>query len=173
MYNVLEKVRAGEALSQAEQDIYSKGLISVLRKIHDDLDAATFAAYGWDGLLAAEEILRRLVDLNTTRTAEEKRGVVRWLRPEYQQPTIPVQSGLDLGEEQEVAITASASKIPWPSGLCEQVQAVRQVLLSLQMASPELVSRRFSRSKTARVEEILQTLSTLGQIRHVDGKYLV
>jgi hypothetical protein len=34
-----------------------------------------------------EELLTRLVALNHERAAEEKRGLIRWLRPEYQNPT--------------------------------------------------------------------------------------
>lgn len=33
-----------------------------------------------------DEILQRLVDLHDVRAQEEKQGLVRWLRPEYQQP---------------------------------------------------------------------------------------
>jgi hypothetical protein len=40
MYNVLEKLRAGEPLSAKEQAIHEQGLVSVLREIHDELDAA-------------------------------------------------------------------------------------------------------------------------------------
>ena len=32
------------------------------------------------------EILERLVSLNAERAAEEARGVIRWLRPEFQKP---------------------------------------------------------------------------------------
>ncbi|MGI4852020.1 MAG: hypothetical protein ACRYGR_08780, partial [Janthinobacterium lividum] len=37
---------------------------------------------GWPADLGDEEILRRLVALNAERAEEEKRGRVRWLRPE-------------------------------------------------------------------------------------------
>lgn len=30
------------------------------------------------------DILKRVVELNAVRAAEEKTGVIRWLRPEYQ-----------------------------------------------------------------------------------------
>jgi hypothetical protein len=38
MYNVLEKLRAGEPLSKAEVVTHEQGLVSVLRQLHDDLD---------------------------------------------------------------------------------------------------------------------------------------
>ena len=57
MYNVLEKLRAGEALDAKEKQIHDAGLVSVLRQLHDDLDAAVFAAYGWPATLTDAEIL--------------------------------------------------------------------------------------------------------------------
>ncbi|MFM7107269.1 MAG: class I SAM-dependent DNA methyltransferase [Planctomycetaceae bacterium] len=84
MYNVLEKLRTGEPLTAKEKKIHDDGLVSVLKKIHDDLDAAVFDAYGWPATLSGDEILERLVALNHERAEEEKRGLVRWLRPEFQ-----------------------------------------------------------------------------------------
>ena len=69
-----------------EQQIHEQGLVSVLRQIHDDLDAAVFDAYGWPHDLSDEDILQRLVDLNRERAEEERRGLIRWLRPEFQNP---------------------------------------------------------------------------------------
>lgn len=83
MYNVLEKLRTGEALTAKDKKIHDDGLVSALRKIHDDLDVAVFDAYGWPVTLTDDEILERLVALNHERVAEEKRGLVRWLRPEF------------------------------------------------------------------------------------------
>jgi len=50
MYNVLEKLRAGEPLSDKDRKIHEEGLVSILKQIHDDLDAAVFKAYGWEDL---------------------------------------------------------------------------------------------------------------------------
>jgi hypothetical protein len=86
MYSVLEKLRAGEALNAKEKQIHDEGLVSVLRQLHDDLDAAVFAAYGWPATLTDAEILVRVVALNAERAKEEAAGLVRWLRPEYQNP---------------------------------------------------------------------------------------
>ena len=35
LYNVLEKLRAGEALTKKEQDIHERGLVSVMKHLHD------------------------------------------------------------------------------------------------------------------------------------------
>src|SRR5690606_25765124 len=51
MYNVLEKLRSGEALTAKERVIHEQGLVSVLRQLHDELDAAVLHAYGWGDLL--------------------------------------------------------------------------------------------------------------------------
>jgi len=87
MYNVLDKLRAGEKLKDKEQGIREDGLISVLLSLHDSLDAAVFDAYGWPQDLRDEQILEKLVVLNAERVEEERRGLVRWLRPEFQNPT--------------------------------------------------------------------------------------
>jgi hypothetical protein len=58
MYNVLEKLRSGEALTAKEKGIHEQGLVSVLKQLHDDLDAAVFEAYGWSDLRAHAPALR-------------------------------------------------------------------------------------------------------------------
>jgi hypothetical protein len=108
MYNVLEKLRHGEALSAKDKTLHEQGLVSVLLTLHDELDAAVLAAYGWQDLGPApcgqgdasttaraawtDALLQRLVDLNTRRAAEEATGTIRWLRPEYQNPAKPTQT---------------------------------------------------------------------------------
>ncbi len=51
MYNVLAKLRAGEALSEAERRVHEQGLVAILRQLHDELDAAVLGAYGWGDLI--------------------------------------------------------------------------------------------------------------------------
>nr|WP_207148623.1 class I SAM-dependent DNA methyltransferase [Lamprobacter modestohalophilus] len=106
LYNVLDAQRRGTALTDKERAINTQGLVSLLAELHDQLDTAVFAAYGWQDLaetlvgrpgatspwpdkpaaqLEAEEaLLTRLVALNSERAAEETKGVIRWLRPAYQ-----------------------------------------------------------------------------------------
>jgi hypothetical protein len=50
MYNVLGKLRSGEALSAKDKTMHEQGLVSVLRTLHDELDDAVLAAYGWSDL---------------------------------------------------------------------------------------------------------------------------
>jgi hypothetical protein len=70
IYNVLEKLRSGDPLDERERDVHEKGFVSVLKKIHDDLDKAVIDAYGWPHDLTDEQILEKLVALNSERADE-------------------------------------------------------------------------------------------------------
>ena len=95
LYNVVEKLRAGEPLSAKEQTINQQGLASVVLSLHQQIDAAVADAYGWPHDLPDSEILTRLVRLNHERAAEEAAGQIRYLRPSYQAPG-QQQLGIDL-----------------------------------------------------------------------------
>ena len=175
MYNVLEKLRSSEALSDREREIHEQGLVTVLRRLHDDIDEAVFEAYGWPSTLSRDEILHRLVALNQQRAAEERSGVIRWLRPEYQRSAGPSQAALETGGEVEIAAAASKQKRDqWPATLSDQVRAIRAALAEQQgIVGAEFLARRFTRARVDRVEEILKTLVSLGQAREVGGRYVI
>ncbi|RLC08512.1 MAG: class I SAM-dependent DNA methyltransferase, partial [Deltaproteobacteria bacterium] len=180
MYNVLEKLRSGEALSAKDKTIHEQGLVSVLKQLHDELDKAVFDAYGWSDTLTDEEILERLVALNSERSAEEAQGKIRWLRPEFQNPqgSSTEQQELDVDDKKQapkVKRSASiASRAPWPKSLPDQVRVLREVLADhTTPATAETIARQFTRARKDKVEEILQTLVTLGQAREVeDGRFV-
>lgn len=86
IYNLRDLKRSGAALDLATDDRAIRARAGIVAKLHDDLDAAVAAAYGWPAALAPSEIITRLVALNAERAAEEKAGHVRWLRPDYQIP---------------------------------------------------------------------------------------
>ncbi|MCG9885250.1 MAG: class I SAM-dependent DNA methyltransferase [Cyanobacteria bacterium] len=105
MYNLLEKIRNHQPLSDKDHEFNNRALISTLKQIHDDLDRAVFRAYGWDDLIPQwetradtldEQILERLVKLNAERAEEERNGHIRWLRPDYQAPTQTTTQQTDL-----------------------------------------------------------------------------
>ena len=197
MYNVLERLRAirGTAVSAAvglpsehrrdadatakERRVHEQGLVSVLLQIHDDLDAAVFDAYGWDLAIGDEELLEKLVALNAERAAEEKAGLVRWLRPEFQNPggaTATQATLLDVAPDVEA--TPAEARRAWPDKLPAQAAAVRAAVGACATpVTPEQVARLFDRRYTAklgeRVAELLETLADLGQIRRAgDGQYV-
>ena len=175
MYNVLAKLRSNEPLSEKEKVIHEQGLVSVLKQIHDDMDAAVVEAYGWPHDLVDDEILRRLVELNRERAEEEKRGLVRWLRPDYQNPDGPreaaaTQGALLIDREVPGSPAIKADKRPWPKTLPEQAQAVRSVLAEHHAGlTPEQLSRLFVRANTKLVSDLLRTLVSLGQARALEG----
>ena len=171
IYNVLVEVRAGEPLGPVSQIIHDQGLVSVLREIHDDIDRVVTEAYGWPADLSDEEILFRLVDFNATRAAEERIGLVRWLRPEFQR-VAATQTGLNVEMEEEELQPVRVDRLPWPSSLPERVRAVRDFLLgSVTPAMPETVARTFARARVPEVTAILEALSALGEANQEDNGY--
>jgi hypothetical protein len=151
--------------------------VTILRELHDELDGAVAAAYGWPVDLPGEKILSRLVALNAERVEEEKQGKIRWLRPEYQ--TKPkaerkaIQATLDLAIPAAPAPKGKKSKSAkadtrqvWPSDILKQTQKVRDVVDAFLVAgksiTPDAVAAEFLRAPRARVQEVLQALVTLG-----------
>jgi len=185
MYNVLGKLRAGEALTAKDKAIHEMGLVAVLRQLHDELDAAVLAAYGWSDLAPDDSaaLLERLVALNAERAREEAGGLIRWLRPDFQNPgaaaspagqpvATPQQGEMALPDNPaSTATPAAGSKRPWPPGLPEQVAAIAQLLAESPLPLSELeIASRFS-GKGAwkkRLPQLLETLVALGRARQSD-----
>jgi hypothetical protein len=191
MYNVMEKLRAGEELSAKEQTINQQGLVSTLLADHDALDRAVFNAYGWDDLAKAlvglpgattplpdkpaaqaeaeEELLMRLVALNKQRAAEEAQGKVRWLRPDYQAPeeAAPTQTELQSTTAEASAPAADKTKAAWPKDLATQVTLLRD-MLAQSPHSAESLAAQFKRKPLKGVNEVLSALAALGQAQQDD-----
>jgi hypothetical protein len=165
MYNVLVKLRAGDAFTEKERAVYDQGLVSVLRQLHDDLDDAVFTAYGWEPTLTDEEILAKVVALNAARAEEERKGLVRWLRPEFQNPKgtrAATQTDMDLGDADGAAATAPIA-IVWPKKPAEQFVAVREWLRGRADAVPEAsVADAFKGADGDAVRETIDGLASLG-----------
>ncbi|MDE2629225.1 MAG: class I SAM-dependent DNA methyltransferase, partial [Burkholderiales bacterium] len=214
MYNVLDALRLGRALSAKEKVTHANGLVSVLAELHDRLDALVLQAYGWSDLAGAligqpggtlpwpekpaaqaaaeEELLVRLVALNAERAAEEARGTVRWLRPEFQDTSrrgaasvpIATQDELDLGvEPAPVAVKAKGGKAgklaaaasvrqPWPNTLPEQMRGVAGVLTAnARPIGIDVIESAFTGRGPwkRRIPQILEALAALGRARIVNG----
>lgn len=126
-----------------------------------------------------EQLLERLVALNAERAAEEARGLIRWLRPEFQNPagsTAPTQGALDAGDDDVVPEKkTTAKKQPWPKDLTDQVKAVTGTLsASSSPRSADDVAALFTggSKRPARVAQILDMLTALGRARHTpDGRF--
>jgi type II restriction/modification system DNA methylase subunit YeeA len=180
IYNVLEKVRAGEALTTKDKALHDAALVSTLKQLHDDLDAAVADAYGWPWPLPDAEILERVVALNTQRAAEEAKGHIRWLRPDYQKPLFAgtKQSSLALTDAEPAAASSGKSKIknpkskiPWPKTMAERAKAIESALAAAThpITSTELTAQ-FTRAKEPEVREILETLVALARAHPGDTK---
>lgn len=217
MYNVLEKLRSAETLNVKDIVIHEQGLVSILKQIHDELDLAVLDAYGWLDLkslmqvtngnaapgssgtpnsrddakrLLDETLLERLVALNAERAAEEKRGVIRWLRPEFQnpvaqemgavgkaktQPTTQDELDVDTEEAAGVAIAKSTDRLPWPKDLTDQVKAIADLLSAsrVPLSEADIAARFAGRGPwKKRLPMILEMLVAVGRARTIKGGYI-
>jgi len=178
MYNVLDAIRSSRVLTEKEQAIHQQGLVTVLGKIHWDLDCAVADAYGWPVDMSDDEILTRLVALHVERVREEREGHVRWLRPEYQTQTKEEgqrQSALHFGETSKhapVGVGTNAKEfhvdttLPWPTEPLDQVQSVRSAVEFLRESSQAITADRvcaqLTRASKKRIDGILRALRALG-----------
>jgi len=118
------------------------------------------------------------VALNAERAAEEKRGIIRWLRPEFQnpqggKPAKPATQGKlakfaatdDASDEATAEATAptAATATAWPKKLPEQIAAIRDLVARTHKAwTVESVCTAFKGAKKTDVEEVLESLEALG-----------
>ena len=203
LYNVAERVRSrslgvGEPLSKREQEIYDDALVGNLISVHDAIDRAVLAAYGWEDLepplvgkpgvtlpsgdkdeaqeLAEETLLERIVELNEVRAAEEANGLVRWLRPEYQAPLLErrVPSGKEVQADLDVLEPKAVEVYVWPGkDPRAQFSAVRTVLNDHgRPITPDALTRLFKgdarKERKERVRQILSIMDDMGIVRSGD-----
>lgn len=133
-------------------------------------------AYALPPAASDEAILTHLCALNAQRAAEERTGTIRYLRPAFQNPAATAtQTTLATSEATSTPTAAKpAAKLAWPKSLAEQAQAVRAALTSFATpADAAMLAKIFKGAKTDRVEDILETLASLGQARALPaGKYV-
>ena len=212
LYNVMERLRELEwagreiaPLTDKELAIHEAGLVSVLKDMHDEIDRLAFQAYGWADLgdaivgrpgatlpsshktpaqeAAEEELLSRLVALNVERQAEEARGHVRWLRPDYQIPKLGAKAP-KLADEQQadldiaVPIAAASGSPKWPVEPDAQIRLVRELLMKAPApAAADEIAAAFDGRNTPkrreRVAGVLSLLAAVGGAREGDGRYFV
>jgi len=120
-----------------------------------------------------EELTGRLVALNVERAEEEKCGLIRWLRPEFQNPTgqSAGQGTLGIADKPTSGKARKAEKLPWPKTLAEQAQAVRTALAS--RPRPATAGELCKQFKSAKAERVAESLAALGQARPVGGERFV
>jgi hypothetical protein len=181
LYNVLEKLRSGtkpDEFDEHDRKTFDDGLVLIMKELHDKLDIAVAEAYGWPADLSDDEILVRLVAMNKERSEEEKRGLVRWLRPDYQIPRfakgVDKQAAKEEGAQVAAELIAAIEQKPsFPSGAVEQTAAV---FAALAAASEPLdakgLAAQFKRTKTTekKIGDVLASLARLGYVTSEDAK---
>jgi hypothetical protein len=141
------------------------------KQIHDELDDAVADAYGWPRDLTDEQILERLVALNRERAAEERQGLVRWLRPEFQAPKEAARKPQQV-EAELMPAEAIAGKPKFPLAAPDQVAAVRALLAAegRPIKAGELARKfRQGRRVEPRVRDLLQIMAAIGQAQTENG----
>ena len=129
-----------------------------------------------NGAAVEAEILSRLVALNRERAAEEARGLVRWLRHDYQAPEAAQVAAKPMLEEEralasEANVPLALEPQPWPKGLKDQLAALRAVLLSsARLWTLEDIAQTFKSKGRYRdsIAAHLDLLTDLGMLTRVD-----
>ncbi len=175
LYNVLGELKRGrqpQGLDEADRRVYDEGLVLILKELHEALDQAVADAYGWPGDLSDEEILRRLVALNKERAAEEARGLVRWLRPDYQAPRFGKSVATMEQIEAPLAIKRRADAKPlFPT---DEVAQTASVMAALAVAAgpmdPGSLAATFRQGMRvkAKVHAVLDALYRMGYVTSTD-----
>lgn len=167
MYNIIEKLRSGEDLSDREREIHHSAGCGVLRDLHDELNELVTQAYGWDWPLTDQEILERLVTLHDERRQEEEEGTIQWLRPEYQAPRFTPEE-LDAPELELEGEEAEEAPPEWPKDdAVAQISAVKESLADAPGTVAD-ISDRFQGAQQNLVEHHLETLLLMGEARKTD-----
>jgi hypothetical protein len=113
-------------------------------------------------------ILERLVALNAERAEEERRGIIRWLRPEFQNPAgakseqQTTMAGIEIEEKETEAKPRAA--VAWPRELPAQIAAVRDLIAGnpAETWTLDRTTKAFKGAKRAQVQSVLDSLAALG-----------
>jgi hypothetical protein len=163
-------LKSGEPLNDSEKAIHEAGCVGVIHQLHNEIDGAVAAAYGWPVDLSEEQILTRLVALNKERAEEERKGLVRWLRPEYQAGRAKIRAAEE--EQIEAPLDAPEAQAPsLPKDDADLVAILRSRLRAVgRPIDPKALALHFrdGGKGTRRVERGLRLLAAAGVVRRVD-----
>ncbi len=125
MYNVLARIHERKCLTEKERRIHDAAFVSILDRLHEELDEAVLTAYGWSARSSDQDIVQRVIAENGERAEAEGRGQIEFLRPEFQ------QSGRTRRPSQRPSNVAAASRtlqFQWPKEFPGQVAVVRDIV---------------------------------------------
>ena len=139
--------------------------------MHEQIDAAVFSAYGWPADLPNDQILANLTALNAERVAEEREGLIKWLRPDFQISKLgPLAHRAD--RVQSIAVGRQFKvKMPFPQEAKAQAGQVLQLLRrSKKPLTPKEIALAFKQGERvlADIEDILRSLNRLGDVKSYD-----
>lgn len=180
LYNVLERLKAGarpDDLDAKERRIFDDGLVLIIKELHERLDAAVAEAYGWPVDLPEEEVLANLVALNRERAKEEKRGLVRWLRPDYQIPRFgsekekAKQLEADFGTSAQPAEKAGPKPAFPPDDIAQTGLVMNALILSGAALDAGTIAASFKQGRKVMpaISSVLVSLYRMGLISTTDG----
>lgn len=177
MYNVLEKLRSGAVLSDEDERVKKDGLVLILKELHDRLDGLVCDAYGWPHDLSDEEVTTRLLALNKERAQEEARGVIHWLRPDYQMVRAGVGEHAPRAADKQVELglvadAAKAQKPGFPEDEVARTAAIMAALAGLGApADAAMIASMFRQGRRVepQVQQTLLSLFRMGYAASGDG----
>ncbi|MEG3091215.1 class I SAM-dependent DNA methyltransferase [Sphingomonas sp. PB1R3] len=146
LYNLRAKLIAGESLSHEDEDLRRAASVDLIARLHDQIDAAVIAAYGWPATVTAPEMVERLVALNAARRAEERGGRVQWLRPDFQSrragatPLTPAERALPLAEP-------ALAKPAFPRDLGGRIASIFALLGTDHSLSATAIAQHFAQGR--------------------------
>lgn len=172
LYNALQAHREGRTPTAQEARDFESGSVLILAELHADIDRLTLDAYGWSDLDPADdqELLGRLVALNAERAAEEARGLVRWLRPDYQTPRLgrrQVAGPAPAGDLVPLLPPAPAARTRWPAEARAKLLMLRGALAEAPapQTAAALAARFSGRGVAPEIARLLAALQRDGQVR--------
>ncbi len=154
-------------MTEADRRTLDDGLVLILDELHQNLDRAVSEAYDWPHDLSEAETLARLVALNRTRRAEEARGIVRWLRPDYQIPRFGrPEEKLDLAGGDLRPERIEAARNAFPADEVAQTAVIMAALATAPagIAAADLALRFKGRALRPKVDSVLAGLVRLGVV---------
>jgi Fe2+ or Zn2+ uptake regulation protein len=172
LYNILDKLNQGGELTAKEDDIKIRGQVLIIKELHEQIDALVFRTYGWSASLTDEQIIEQFVRLNLRRSAEEKRGFIRWLRPTYQ---IDRLGALAHRVDRVQTISAhikSTSRTKFPTEPKDQAARILRFLRTAQtpLTAEEIASSFMDKERVLEdVQDILKSLNRLGEAKSFDS----
>jgi SAM-dependent methyltransferase len=169
LYNVRDKLLKGEPLDENDRAVHEAGSVGVIHELHQRIDRAVADAYGWPADLGDNDMLTRLVALNAARAEEERNGLIRWLRPDYQ--TARFGEGRSSRKEAQLEAdldTPTTGNPNLPKDDRDLLAELRRTLRGIgRPAEANDIAIRFKEGRRAarRVERGLQLLAAAGVAR--------